>query len=374
VNSFARTDTSTLGRWWWTVDHWLLGALAALIFVGALLTLAASPPVAERVGLDSFHFVKRQWMILPVAVMIMVGVSLLSPQNIRRTAVVVFVASVGLLVLTLLVGPEIKGARRWLPVMSFSLQPSEIAKPAFAVVTAWMFAEHRLRPEFPGYRIGAALLMLMIGLLVLQPDLGMTVVVSTVWFTQLFAAGLPMIFVILLGILGIGGLVGAYFLLPHVASRIDRFLDPAAGDSYQINRSLEAFANGGIFGRGPGEGVIKTMLPDAHADFIFSVAGEEFGLIACLLLVALFAFVVIRGLGRLLQDQNFFVMLAGTGLVVMFGVQALVNMGSSLHLLPTKGMTLPFISYGGSSLIGLAFAMGMVLGLTRRRPHQGGSA
>ena len=286
----------------------------------------------------------------------------------------VFVASVGLLVLTLLVGPEIKGARRWLPVMSFSLQPSEIAKPAFAVVTAWMFAEHRLRPEFPGYRIGAALLMLMIGLLVLQPDLGMTVVVSTVWFTQLFAAGLPMIFVILLGILGIGGLVGAYFLLPHVASRIDRFLDPAAGDSYQINRSLEAFANGGIFGRGPGEGVIKTMLPDAHADFIFSVAGEEFGLIACLLLVALFAFVVIRGLGRLLQDQNFFVMLAGTGLVVMFGVQALVNMGSSLHLLPTKGMTLPFISYGGSSLIGLAFAMGMVLGLTRRRPHQGGSA
>ncbi|MEQ8388564.1 MAG: putative peptidoglycan glycosyltransferase FtsW [Alphaproteobacteria bacterium] len=374
MNSFARTDTSTLGRWWWTVDHWLLGALAALIFVGALLTLAASPPVAERVGLDSFHFVKRQWMILPVAVMIMVGVSLLSPQNIRRTAVVVFVASVGLLVLTLLVGPEIKGARRWLPVMSFSLQPSEIAKPAFAVVTAWMFAEHRLRPEFPGYRIGAALLMLMIGLLVLQPDLGMTVVVSTVWFTQLFAAGLPMIFVILLGILGIGGLVGAYFLLPHVASRIDRFLDPAAGDSYQINRSLEAFANGGIFGRGPGEGVIKTMLPDAHADFIFSVAGEEFGLIACLLLVALFAFVVIRGLGRLLQDQNFFVMLAGTGLVVMFGVQALVNMGSSLHLLPTKGMTLPFISYGGSSLIGLAFAMGMVLGLTRRRPHQGGSA
>lgn len=370
MKGIPRTDTSAFGRWWWTVDHWLLGALTVLIVAGALLILAASPAVAERIGLDSFHFIRRQWALLPAAVAVMIGVSLLSPQNIRRVAVLIFVAAMGFMMATLMIGPEIKGAQRWLPVFGFSLQPSEFVKPSFAVVTAWMFSEQRLRPEFPGFRIATVMLAAVLGLLALQPDLGMAVVVAAVWVAQLFAAGLPMIVVVLLGALGIAALVGAYFTLPHVASRIDRFLDPSTGDSYQITRSLEAFANGGIFGRGPGEGIVKSALPDAHADFIFAVAGEEFGLIACLLLVALFTFVVLRGFSRLLQDPSLFVMLAGTGLVAMFGVQALVNMGSTLHLLPTKGMTLPFISYGGSSLLGLSLAMGMLLGLTRRRPQR----
>lgn len=371
MKGFARTDTSPMGRWWWTVDHWLLGALTILIVAGALLILAASPAVADRLGIDQFHFVKRQWAMLPVAALVVVGVSLLSPQNIRRTAVIVLLISLALMALTLLIGAEIKGARRWISLPGFSLQPSELAKPAFAVVSAWMLSEQRLRPDFPGYRICVALTGLLVGLLLLQPDLGMTAVVLAVWCAQLFAAGLPMVFVVLLAALGIGGLFGAYYAFPHVASRIDRFLDPSTGDSYQISRSLEAFAQGGIFGRGPGEGVVKSLIPDAHADFVFAVAGEEFGLVACLLLVALFAFIVLRVMGRLLQEQNLFVMLAGTGLIVMFGVQALINMGSTLHLLPTKGMTLPFISYGGSSLLGLALTMGMVLGLTRRRPHYG---
>src|SRR5690606_18840259 len=192
-------------------------------------------------------------------------------------------------------------------------------------------------------------------------------VVTVTWFAQFFLAGLPIIWVAVLGLLGIAGLIGAYFAFPHVAERIDGFLDPSSGDSYQVDRSLEAFTNGGLYGRGPGEGTVKQFLPDAHADFIFAVAGEELGLFACLLIVGLFAFVVLRGLSRVLRENSQFVQLAATGLLVAFGLQALINMGSALHLMPTKGMTLPFISYGGSSLLALSLGMGMLLALTRRR-------
>ena len=204
-------------------------------------------------------------------------------------------------------------------------------------------------------------------MLVKQPDLGMAVVVAAVWFGQFFMAGLRLYWVAAGGIAGASGLVGAYLLLPHVTSRIDRFLDPAAGDSYQVKRAMEAFANGGLWGRGPGEGRVKDVLPDAHADFVFAVAGEEFGVVVCALIVAVFAFVVLRGLSRLLQEENLFVMLAATGLLMQFGLQAIINMASALHLIPTKGMTLPFLSYGGSSMLALAFGMGMMLALTRRR-------
>src|SRR3546814_573654 len=197
-------------------------------------------------------------------------------------------------------------------------------------------------------------------MLLAQPDLGMAVIVTAVWGIQFFLAGLPMILVVGLAALGAAGLVGSYFLFSHVASRIDRFLDPSSGDSYQIDRSLEAFMNGGLWGTGPGEGTVKLYLPDAHADFIFAVAGEEFGLFWCLVLVALFAFIVLRGFFRLNDDGNLFVVLAGAGLLVQFGLPDLINMGSTLHLIPTKGMTLPFVSYGGSSLIALGIGMGMM--------------
>lgn len=374
MSTFTRTDNSALGRWWWTIDHWTLAALGLLIGAGFLLLLAASPAVADRIGLGSFHFVSRQLFYLPIAVAGMLGVSLLSPLGVRRLAVLVFLMALILLVLTPWIGVEAKGARRWIGFGVLSIQPSEFIKPAFAVVAAWMFAERRLREGFPGNTISIGLYALVVGLLLIQPDFGMAVVVTAVWFTQFFLAGLPLAFVALCAAIGMALLAAGYFGFDHVASRIDRFLDPSSGDTFQVATAMEAFMNGGLFGRGPGEGTVKDILPDAHADFIFAVAGEEFGLLACLGIVAVFAFVVLRGFSRLLQERDLFVLLATAGLLTQFGLQAVINMASTLRLMPTKGMTLPFISYGGSSLLALALAMGMVLALTRRRYGVGGRA
>ncbi len=371
MTTISRTDTSVLGRWWWTVDRWALAGIAAIIFVGIIMILAASPAVAQRLHLDGFYFVRRQFALLLPALALMIGVSLLNPVQVRRLAVFALGIGIGMLVLTFFHGVEIKGARRWIALGSFSLQPSEFVKPCFAVVSAWMLAEQKKGEGVPGNLISTALFLLLVSLLLLQPDLGMAVVISAIWFAELFLAGLPIFWVVLLVILGVGGIGGAYLMLPHVASRIDRFLDKSAGDSFQVSRSLEAFRNGGLWGRGPGEGMVKDVIPDVHADFIFAVAGEEYGLFVCLLVVGLFAFVVVRGLLRLRADSNLFVILASTGLLVQFGLQAFINMASSLHLMPTKGMTLPFISYGGSSLLALALGVGMMLALTRKRVGQG---
>jgi cell division protein FtsW len=371
--NFARTDQSAVAQWWWTVDRWTLVALAILIGFGSLLIMAASPMVATRIHaggvghIDTLFFVKRYFAVLPAAIAVMFLVSLQSPRTVRRIALVGFVISLALLAYTLVGGVEIKGARRWIALPGLSVQPSEFVKPTFAVVAAWLLAQYRLREGFPGHWIAIALFILVVGLLIKQPDLGMTVVVSAVWFTQFFLAGLRLVWVATGLVSGVAGLVGAYFALPHVASRIDRFLDPASGDSYQVDRSMDAFMNGGWWGRGPGEGTVKEYLPDAHADFVFAVAGEELGLVTCLVIVALFAFIVLRGFSRLLQESNLFVVLAATGLLVQFGLQAVINMASSLELMPTKGMTLPFLSYGGSSLLALGLGMGMALALTRRR-------
>ncbi|MEE8248471.1 MAG: putative peptidoglycan glycosyltransferase FtsW [Alphaproteobacteria bacterium] len=371
MSALARTDTSVVGRWWWTVDRWSLAGIATLVLVGAVLTLAASPAVADRIGLDSFFFVKRHFALLPPALLLMFGISMLSPLGVRRLGAIGFVVSLVLLAATLFGGDEIKGARRWLYLGAWSLQPSEFVKPTFAVVAAWMFAQAKVDPGFPGNWLSAGLLALVCAPILLQPDFGMVVMVAAAWSAQFFIAGLPMVWVGLLTGLALGGGVAAYALLPHVARRIDLFLNPASGDTYQVDRAIEAFANGGLLGRGPGEGVIKTVIPDAHTDFIFAVAGEEFGLMICLLIVALFAFVVIRGLARMLQENDYFILLATSGLLVQFGLQAVINMGVNLRLMPTKGLTLPFVSYGGSSLLALAIALGMVLALTRRRVGAG---
>jgi cell division protein FtsW len=235
------------------------------------------------------------------------------------------------------------------------------------VASAWLFSLDREETGIPGARIAVALWVAVVSLLLMQPDVGQAVLVTAIWGTQLFLAGLPLAWIAVVAVVGAGGLVAAYFALPHVTARIDSFLDPAAGDRYQVNRSLEAFVNGGLLGRGPGEGTVKAQLPDAHSDFIFAVAGEEMGLIACLIILGLFAFVVLRGFARLMQENSLFVLLAASGLLIQFGLQAFINMASTLHLMPTKGMTLPFISYGGSSLMALALGMGMLLALTRRR-------
>jgi cell division protein FtsW len=371
--SFARTDQSLVAKWWWTVDRWTLVALAMLIGFGSLLVMAASPAVAERIHaggfghIDGLFFVKRYFAVLPLALAAMFAVSLQTPRMVRRIAIAGFVVSLLLLVYTFFGGVEIKGARRWISLPGLSLQPSEFVKPTFAVVSAWLFSQYRLQDDFPGHWIAIALYLFVVALLIKQPDLGMAVVVSAVWFTQFFLAGLRLYWLAAGLAGGVVSFIGAYLMLPHVASRIDRFLDPASGDSYQVDRSMDAFMNGGMWGRGPGEGTVKEYLPDAHADFVFAVAGEELGLVLCLVIVALFAFIVLRGFSRLLQETNLFIVLAATGLFVQFGLQAIINMASSLHLMPTKGMTLPFISYGGSSLLSLGLAMGMALALTRRR-------
>jgi cell division protein FtsW len=363
----ARTDISTVGRWWWTIDKWMLAAATLLIGIGILLNFAAGPPAAERIGAETFHFVRRQMMFLPLTVAVIFAVSLMAPVQVRRFAVLGFAVTFVLMLATLAFGAEVKGAKRWLYIAGVSLQPSEFVKPFLAVVAAWMFAEHRLREDFPGNVISIGLVLAVVAVLLSQPDIGMTLVVTAVWCAQFFMAGLPIFWVILIAVAGLGAIVGAYFAFPHVASRIDRFLDPASGDNYQITQAMRAFQQGGLFGRGPGEGRVKEALPDAHTDFIFAVAGEEFGIFLCLLMVALFAFLVLRALLRVTREENLFVLLAVGGLAVQFGLQAIINMASSLHMMPTKGMTLPFVSYGGSSLLALGMSMGMILALTRRR-------
>ncbi|MBI1954719.1 MAG: putative lipid II flippase FtsW [Proteobacteria bacterium] len=369
--SFSRADTSALGRWWWTVDRWSLLALLILISIGVILSFAASPPVADRLNLGGFYFVKRHLLMLIPSICIIVLVSLLTSKQIRRLASFIFLLSLLLMIATYFYGTEIKGAKRWISISGFSLQPSEFIKPAFAVLSAWMLAETLRNPNFPGVFISFGFLSLYTFLLLLQPDLGMTVVAVATWVGQLFIAGVSLIWFGVIAFLGLAGFIGSYFLFPHVAHRIDQFLDPSSGDPrhdlYQVYQSLEAFSKGGLLGIGPGEGVIKKHVPDAHADFIFAVAGEEFGLILCLVLVGIFAFIVCRSLLRAIHENSLFVILATSGLIIQFGLQAIVNMASSLHLIPTKGMTMPFISYGGSSLLALGIGMGMVLALTRRR-------
>lgn len=365
--AFARTDTSVVGQWWWTVDRWLLVAAGTLISIGMILTLAAGPPAAGRIGADTYHFVRKQSVFLPIAIAVMLSISLMPALWIRRLSAIGLLAGFILMMGTLVFGAEINGAQRWLRLGPLSIQPSEFIKPFFVVFSAWMFALHRTSDNFPGNMISLGCLMMVCAVLVSQPDIGMTMVVVSVWCAQFFMAGLPIFWVVLIAFAGLGALVGAYFLFPHVASRVDRFLDPASGDTYQVSQAIRAFQNGGMFGRGPGEGRVKEMLPDAHTDFIFAVAGEEFGVLLCLLVVALFGFLVLRAMIKVMQENNLFVLLAVGGLSVQFGLQALINMASSLHMMPTKGMTLPFISYGGSSMLALAIGMGMILGLTRRR-------
>lgn len=364
---FNRLDQSPVARWWWTVDRWSLGALLALMAIGAMLSMTASPAVATRIGYDSMHFVKRHLLAVPVSVALMFAVSLLPPRKVRHAAFVLFGVSMAMLVATLVIGVEIKGARRWIDVAGLGIQPSELVKPTFAIVAAWLFAEHRRNPRLPGNWISGLLFVAIIGILIKQPDIGMAVVVATVWFAQFFLAGLRFYWLGIGLVSGASLMFAAYEWVPHVTDRINRFLDPSAGDSYQVRRSLEAFMAGGIWGKGPGEGTVKDFLPDAHADFVFAVAGEEFGLIACVMIVGIFAFIVLRGLSRLMEEQDQFILLAATGLLLQFGLQAVINLASELRLIPTKGMTLPFLSYGISSMLALALGMGMLLALTRRR-------
>src|SRR5581483_8278755 len=363
----SRADRTPFGEWWWTVDRLMLAAIGALMLGGIVLCLAASPPVAARLGLDPFHFVNRQILYLIPAIAVMLAVSFLSPDQIRRLSLLVFAVSLVMVALTPIFGAEIKGARRWIVLLGVNIQPSEFLKPAFVILVAWLFGESARRPEMPANTLALSLLGITVTLLVIQPDFGQTMLLVLVWSALFFMAGMRLVWVF--GIAGIAsiGLAGAYFTVPHVARRIKRFLDPGSGDTFNIDIATESFMRGGWFGRGPGEGTVKRILPESHTDFIFAVAAEEFGVALCIALVALFAFIVIRALTRALRNDDPFQRFAAAGLAILFGTQSAINMAVNLHLIPAKGMTLPFISYGGSSLISLAYGMGMLLALTREQ-------
>mgnify|MGYP003694653675 CR=1 FL=1 len=367
----TRAEKSVLSDWWFTVDRLMFFGLLLLMGAGLVLSLAASPPIAAKYNLEPFYFVRRQAALLLPAVAIMFAASTLTPKQIRRASLIIFVVGIALMLATMFIGPEIKGARRWLQI-GLRLDPAfEFVKPAFVVLTAWLFNESQKRNDVPGIELALVLYAVFALLLVLQPDFGQTLLVTLVWITLFFMAGINLFWIGALGFAGLAGIASAYFLVPHVASRIDRFLNPASGDTYQADKALDSFLHGGWFGRGPGEGTVKDVLPDSHTDFIFAVAAEEYGLIACLFLLLLFAFIVLRGLSRASQEPDGFIRHATAGLIMLFGLQTLINMAVNVGLLPAKGMTLPFISYGGSSLLAMALTMGFVLGLTRRRPIAG---
>jgi cell division protein FtsW len=365
----SRVERTRFAEWWWTVDRMLLAAVAVLMMTGIVLSLAASPAVATRIGLDAFYFVNRHALYLAPTFLVMITVSFLTPRQIRRVSLVVFIVFVALTAATLVYGAEVKGARRWIVLAGINIQPSEFVKPAFVILISWLFAESTRKSEMPANTIALALLGAVVVPLVLQPDFGQTMLIALVWGALFFMAGMRMIWVAGLAGTAVVGLAGAYFLVPHVTKRIDRFMDPSSGDMYQVSNAMESFVRGSWFGRGPGEGTVKRVLPDSHADFVFAVAAEEFGVVLCLALVSLFAFVVIRALQHAFKDHDPFTRFAVAGLAILFGTQSAINMAVNLHLIPAKGMTLPFISYGGSSMISLAYGMGMLLALTRERPR-----
>jgi cell division protein FtsW len=364
---FNRKNNNIFTSWWWTVDKTSLLVIILIMAFGAVMVTTASPAVAERIGYDGSYFIKRQLFFLSGTFFIMIGFSFLSPVMIRRIATIGFGVGVFLLIAVLMLGAETKGARRWIAIGSFALQPSEFMKPFFIIVTAWMLSESKLRQGFNGLAVSAGLYAMLALLLLLQPDVGMFFVVSCVWVGQLFLSGVSVVWILALGMVGICALMGAYFIFPHVSHRVNKFIGIDAETNYQVKKSLEAFNSGGMTGRGPGEGVVKQHLPDSHTDFIFAVVGEEFGAIVCVMVVGLYAFIVFRGFKKMLWEKDLFLVYAVSGLLMQFGIQAMINMFVALNLMPTKGMTLPFISYGGSSMLAIAIAMGMMLSLTRRR-------
>jgi len=365
----SRAERTPFAAWWWTVDRFMLVAIGAIMLGGIVLSLAASPPVAARLGLDPFYFVHRHVLYLVPAIAVMLVTSFLSPRQIRRIALVVFIISLAMVVATLFIGAEVKGARRWIVLAGVNIQPSEFLKPSFVILISWLFAESARKSDVPATTFSLLLLLAVVGALVLQPDFGQTMLIALVWGALFFMAGMRIVWVVGLGGAAVLGIAGAYLTVPHVASRIQRFLDKGAGDTFQVDTAVESFVRGGWFGRGPGEGTVKRILPDSHADYPFAVAAEEFGIALCLVLVALFAFIVIRALRHALRDEDPFTRFAMAGLAMLFGLQSVINMAVNLHLIPAKGMTLPFISYGGSSMISLAYGMGMLLALSRGRPR-----
>jgi cell division protein FtsW len=362
-----RTKRKLVTNWWMTIDRFFFYGVMILIMFGIALLMAASPPVAKDLGYSSFYFVKKQIFFIILGVSIILSLSAANITTIRRLSVLGFLGCFILLIAVELWGYETKGARRWIRLFGFSIQPSEIIKPFFAILIAWILTRKKLEQKFPGYIIAFSIMGVIGLLLIQQPDFGMTISLGAIWFTQLVVGGLNIFFIIACFVLGLIGVIMAYSYLDHVKKRIDVFFDSSSGDSYQTTKSIDAFENGGIFGTGPGQGKVKEILPDSHTDFIFSVAGEEFGLIFCLIIISIYAAIILRAYFKIYLDKDIFVLLAVSGLAMQIFFQAAVNMGVAINLLPNTGMTLPFVSYGGSSMISVSLAAGMILAFTRKK-------
>ncbi|SDO43882.1 cell division protein FtsW [Lutimaribacter pacificus] len=366
----VRDGEPVLPKWWRTVDKWTMSCILILFGIGILLGLAASPPLAAKNGFDAFHYVQRQAFFGGLALMAMFVTSMMTPTLVRRLAVLGFVAAFVALAFLPVFGTDFgKGAVRWYSLGFASVQPSEFLKPGFVVVVAWMMAASQEINGPPGRMWSFGMTLVIVAMLAMQPDFGQASLVLFGWGVMWFVAGAPMLLLVVMaaGVVMVGSL--AYNHSEHFARRIDGFLTPDVDPTTQLGYATNAIREGGFFGVGVGEGQVKWSLPDAHTDFIIAVAAEEYGLILVLVIIALYASVVVRSLLRLMNERDPFIRLAGTGLAVMFGVQAMINMGVAVRLLPAKGMTLPFVSYGGSSLIAGGIAVGMLLAFTRTRPQ-----
>ncbi|KEJ89353.1 putative lipid II flippase FtsW [Sulfitobacter donghicola] len=366
----VRDGEPILPKWWRTLDKWALSCILMLFGVGMLLGLAASPPLAEKNGFEPFHYVQRQAFFGGLGMIVMMLTSMMSPTMVRRLAVIGFVGAFIALAMLPVFGTDFgKGATRWYSLGFASVQPSEFLKPGFVVVAAWMMAASLEINGPPGKAWSFGLCITIVLMLALQPDFGQACLVLFGWGVMYFVAGAPMILLVGMAVMvGLAGTV-AYSSSEHFARRIDGFLSVDVDPTTQLGYATNAIREGGLFGVGVGEGEVKWSLPDAHTDFIIAVAAEEYGLVLVLCIIALYASVVVRSLLRLVRERDPFIRLAGTGLACMFGVQAMINMGVAVRLLPAKGMTLPFVSYGGSSVIASGIALGMLLAFTRTRPQ-----
>jgi cell division protein FtsW len=372
---FDRTDNSRWGQWWWTVDRWLLGSTALLILTGVVLSFTSSPAEAARLHVaDPFHFAIRQSLFGAGAAAVAVGASMLSAKGVRRAAVIIYLVTLLMMMALPVIGHSAKGAARWIDFGGFTLQPSEFMKPALIVLCGWMFAEGQKGEGVPGVSIAFVLYVLSVALLLIEPDVGQTILITVAFGAAFFMAGVPIRWILGMGGVATAGLVGVYFMFQHVATRVHGFLQKDGSDAQQASKALEAIAAGGLFGRGPGEGVMKRHVPDGFTDFIYALAAEEYGLVFSLCLISTLALLVVRGLFKAMKLSDTYEQVAAAGLFVLVGQQAFINIAVNLKMIPTKGMTLPFISYGGSSMLAMGLTLGMAMALTRRRPGAYGGA
>ena len=366
---FDRNSLSPITRWWIDIDKVNVIIIFAIIVFGLMMTATSSTAIAKRIDVDKFFFLNKQIIFVFIALILLVAISFLDQEYIKFFAIIGLGATILLLIAVLFFGLEAKGAKRWIYLAGFTLQPSEFAKTFFIIVNAYILQKYHDAKWTLKYGISFGLYLTIVVLLVLQPDIGMTITLTAMWVAQLFIYGIPLAIIFIVAFFGVLGAITAYIALPHVEDRINKFLD-GEGKNYQVERSLDAFVNGSFFGTGPGNGVVKKFIPDSHTDFIFAVIGEEYGALTCAMIILLFAYLITRIVKRALDEENMFVYLSLFGLMMQFTIQVIVNIGVNLRLLPAKGMTLPFISYGGSSMISMAICFGLILAFTKRKYHR----